>query len=215
MKLADLDDDFARSLGEFETLDDLRKTIHGDMEDNAQAEAGKALRANLTRSLVNANVFDVPPSLMDKEVRYLTQEYGENLIKAGMSNEKVKELILANEEDLKATAREHVRLMYLVNRIAENEEIETEDSEIRDVVGQAARQMGRPVAELMDQYTEDGTINEITFNIIRNRVYDTILESATIKEVKVKPEETPKEGKSVKGKEGKKSKKKAKRETKK
>jgi hypothetical protein len=45
----------------------------------------------------------------------------------------------------------------------------------------------------MDQYTEDGTINEITLNIVRNKVFDKLLETAKVKDVKVKEEkaETP------------------------
>lgn len=199
MRIPDLDDEFARSVGEFETLDDLKKVIHQDLEGTAKADGEKGLRANLIRSLLDANEFDVPPSLVDKEIRYLTQEYGENLLRSGMSNDKVKELILANEEDIKRTAREHVRHMYLVNRIAEKEGIKAEQAEIQAVVAQAAQQMGKPAKELMDQYTEDGTINEVILNIVRNKVYDMILESATIKDVKVS-EPKPEEEKGKKGK---------------
>ncbi|UCF31162.1 MAG: trigger factor [bacterium] len=192
MKIPDLNDDFARTIGEFETLEDLRKNIQDDMDEAANTEAEKALRANLTRSLLDSNVFEVPPSLVDKEIRYLTQEYGENLLRGGLSNEKVRELIMANEADIKRAAGEHVRLMYLVNRIAEKEEIKAEQKEILSVVAQAAQQMGRPVNELMDQYSEDGTVNEIAFNIIRNKVFDTILESATVSDVRLKEGDTGK-----------------------
>jgi trigger factor len=193
VRLAELDDDFAKAMGEFETLDDLRKTIREDLEKTAAEDSEKALRANLAHKLLETNVFDVPPSLVDKEIRYLGQEYGENLIKSGMSHEKVNEMILANEENIKKTSADHVRMMYMVGRIAEKEEIKAEITEIQAVIAQAAQNTGKPPKELMDQYTEDGTINEITLNIVRNKVFDKLLETAKVKDVKVKEEkaETP------------------------
>ncbi len=188
VRLAELDDDFARTMGEFETLDDLKKNIRKDLEKSAEEDSEKALRTNLAQKLLETNVFDVPPSLVDKEIRYLGQEYGESLIRSGMSSEKVNELIMANEENLKRTAAEHVRMMYIIGRIAEKEEVKAEVAEIQAVIAQAAQNTGKTPKELMDQYTEDGTINEITLNIVRNKVFDKLLENTTVKKVKVKGE---------------------------
>jgi trigger factor len=214
IRLAELDDDFARTMGEFETLGDLRETIQKDLEKAAEEDSEKALRANLAQKLLETNIFDVPPSLVDKEIRYLGQEYGESLIRSGMSHEKVNEMIMANEENIKRTAKDHVRMMYIVGKIAEKEEIKAEVGEIQAVIAQAAQSTGKPPKELMDQYTEDGTINEITLNIVRNKIFDKLLESATIKEVKVKEQEESKpagkKGEKDEGAKGRKGAKKAK-----
>lgn len=209
VRLAELDDEFAKTIGEFEALDDLREAVRKDLEKAAEEESEKALRANLAKKLLEINVFDVPPSLVDKEIQYLGQEFGENLIRSGMSHEKVNEMILANEENLKNTARDHVRMMYLVGQIAEKEGIKAEIADIQAVIAQMAQNQGKKPGELMDQYTEDGTLNQISLNIVRNKVFDRLVEMAEVKRVKLKDQE---EGKAAgkKGEKGEKGKSKAK-----
>jgi len=188
VRIAELDDEFAKTIGEFKALDDLKEAILKDLEKAAEEDSEKALRGNLAKKLLEDNVFDVPPSLVDKEIQYLGQDFGENLIRSGMSHEKVNEMIMANEENLKNTARDHVRMMYLVGRIAEKEEIKAEIAEIQAVVAQAAQSQEKQPKEIMDKFTEDGTINEITLNIVRNKVFDKLVEGSKVKRVELKEE---------------------------
>ncbi|NOY87442.1 MAG: trigger factor [Deltaproteobacteria bacterium] len=188
LDIPDLDDEFASTVGEYRTVDELRKAVREDMEKIRGTDSERALRSNLTRKLVDANVFDVPPSLVDKELRFLVQDYGEKLTRAGVPDEKIKELILANEEGLKDTAKEHVRLMYVISEIADVEKIEAKDAEIDAVVRHAAAQTGKRYEDLQEEYSSDGTIKEITFSILRDKVFNHILENAVITETEAKNE---------------------------
>ena len=79
-------------------------------------------------------------------------------------------------------------MMYLVGRIAEKEEIKAEIAEIQAVVAQAAQHQEKQPKEIMDKFTEDGTINEITLNIVRNKVFDKLVEGSQVKRVKLEEE---------------------------
>ena len=83
-------------------------------------------------------------------------EYGDNMVQSGMDNDKVRQAILENEEHLKKTAAETIRLLYIIKAIGEKEELEASEEEIRDEVG---------------------------FNVIREKVFKILLDSAKIKEV--------------------------------
>ena len=120
----------------------------------------------------------------DRELRNLVQGYGQNLQHAGMSNEKIREMILANEENLKKTATQQIRLMYVIGEIAEKEDLKADAEEIRSVVERRAQKSGRDVEELMKEFAGDGTLADIGFNIAREKVFEMLLEKATIKEVK-------------------------------
>ncbi len=188
LKLPDLDDEFVKSVSEYETVKDLTGMIRKDLEKLREEESEKALKAHLSVKLVEDNQFDVPPSLVDSELRYLVQEYGENLVRSGMPSEKVKDVILEHEDQMKKTAADHVRLVYVINKIAESEKIQATREQVEDLVRDAAVRTGQDFDDLQKKYTEDGTIRDIAFGIVREEVFKLLIEKADIKEIKVTPE---------------------------
>jgi trigger factor len=183
LQLPELDDEFAKDQGEFKDLDELMAAIRENMSRMKASDSEKALRRNLTKRLVDDNVFEVPPSLADKELRRIVQEYGDNMVQSGLDNDKVREAILENEEHLKKTAGETIRLLYIITQIAEKEDIEASEEDIRDVVTGMAARVGKPEEDLMEEYSKDGTLSEIGFNIVREKVFALLLEKANITEV--------------------------------
>jgi trigger factor len=188
LKLPDLDDEFAKSVSEHETVKDLTDMIRQDLEKLREEESEKALKGNLSAKLVEDNQFDVPPSLVDSELRYLIQEYGENLVRSGMPSEKVKDVILEHEDHMKTTAADHVRLVYVINNIADAEKIQATREQVEDLIREAALRTGKDFDDLQKKYTEDGTIRDVAFGIVREEVFKLLIGKADIKEVKVKPE---------------------------
>ena len=183
LQLPELDDEFAKDQGEFKGLEELKVAIRENMSRMKTSDSEKALRRNLTKRLVDDNVFEVPPSLADKELRRIVQEYGDNMVQSGLDNDKVREAILENEEHLKKTAGETIRLLYIITQIAEKEDIEASEEDIRDVVTGMAARVGKPEEDLMEEYSKDGTLSEIGFNVVREKVFTLLLEKANIKEV--------------------------------
>jgi trigger factor len=204
LQLPDLDDEFAKSFGKFETMDDLMSGIRDDILKTREEEATRELRGNLARRLVEDNAFDVPPSMVERELRYMVHEYGENLKHAGVSNNRIRDMILANEENLKKNAADQVRMLYIIGEIAEKEDIKATADEIKDAVTRRAQKAGRETEDLMKELAADGTLADIGFNIAREKVFARLLEKATIREVKTGSGNT---GKEKKEKQTKKSKK--------
>ena len=199
LHLPDLDDDFAKEQGEFKDVEELKAAIRENMSRMKASDSEKALRRNLTQRLVDDNVFEVPPSLVDGELRRIVQEYGDNMIQSGLDNDKVKESILENEEHLRKTATETIRLLYIITAIGEKEEIVASEEEIYGVVTGMASRMGKSADELMEEYSKEGTLSEIGFNVVREKVFAMLLEEATIKEVGAE-EKKPAKAKKTKGK---------------
>jgi trigger factor len=183
LQLPELDDEFAKDQGEFKNMEELRGAIRENMSRMKASDSEKALRRNLTKRLVDDNVFEVPPSLADRELRRIVQEYGDNMIKSGLENDKVREAILENEEHLKNTAAETIRLLYIITQIAEKEDIKASEEDILDVVTGMAGRMGKPTEDLMEEYSKDGTLSEVGFNIVREKVFALLLEKANISEI--------------------------------
>jgi len=201
LQLPELDDEFARDQGDFKDMEELRAAIRENVGRMKASEADKALRRDLTRRLVKDNIFEVPPSLVDRELRHIVQEYGENMVQSGFDNEKVRQAILENEKDLKKTAAENIRLLYIIKTIGEKEKVEASEDEIRSVVAGMASRMGRQPDDLLQEYSKDGRIDEVGFNVIREKVFKLILDAAKIREVaEGEAPAKPATGKKAKGK---------------
>ena len=201
LQLPDLDDEFAKDQGEFKTLDELKAAITDNMSRMKASDAEKALRRNLTKRLVDDNNFEVPPSLVDRELRRIVQEYGDNMIQGGLDNDKVREAILENEDHLKETAAETIRLLYIIKAIGEKEEMQANEEEIREVVAGMAARMGKSPNDLLEEYTKEGALDEVGFNVIREKVFKLLLDSAKITEVGEEAEEKKPKAKKSKKKE--------------
>src|SRR5947207_16489 len=74
--LAELTDDFAREVGDFEDLDALRRAIREDLEQDAQREADARVRAALLEQIVQANRVEAPRPLVERALAAYAQAYG-------------------------------------------------------------------------------------------------------------------------------------------
>jgi len=198
LQLPELDDEFAKDQGEFANLDELKGAIRENLTRVRASDSEKALRQNLTQRLAEDNVFEVPPSLVDRELRRIIQEYGDNMIESGLDNDKVREAILENEDHLKKTAAETIRLLYVIKAIGEKEGMEATEEEVRHVITGMAGRMGKSTDELMEEYTREGALEEVAFNVIREKVFKKVIDSAKIKIVSQGEEKPRAKKKSVK-----------------
>lgn len=110
-------------------------------------------------------------------------------------------MILSNEENLKKNAADQVRMFYIIGEIAEKEDLRADEDELKGAVARRAQKAGRDTDELMKEYAANGTLADIGFNIAREKVFEMLLEKATIKEVKAgqgKEDKKEKEGKGKK-----------------
>ena len=70
-----LDDEFAKDVGEFDTLDALRERIQQDLQREAEAEADRNLKSDLLKQLAARVAVDVPDSLVEREIDRRTEEF--------------------------------------------------------------------------------------------------------------------------------------------
>src|SRR5205814_9434112 len=78
--LPDLDDEFAKDLGEFATLEALRARVREDLEHEAKHAADRAVRGDLMKQLAARVPFEIPPSLVEREMDRRIEEFARRLI---------------------------------------------------------------------------------------------------------------------------------------
>jgi trigger factor len=166
--LPELNDAFAKELGEFADLGDVRKRIREGMEAEKKHNAEREAKDKLVAELVKRNDFEVPEALVDHQIDIRLDRGLRALAAQGMKTEDMKKMDLNRlRGGQRDQAVQEVKAALLLEKIAEEEKIEVSDAEIdREVVALAEQSKQTPEA-IRSRLTRDGALDRIR-NRIRN-----------------------------------------------
>jgi len=166
--LPELNDAFAKELGEFADLGDVRKRIREGMEAEKKHNAEREAKDKLVAELVKRNDFEVPEALVEHQIDIRLDRGLRALAAQGMKTEDMKKMDLNRlRGGQRDQAVQEVKAALLLEKIAEEEKIEVSDAEIdREVVALAEQSKQTPEA-IRSRLTRDGALDRIR-NRIRN-----------------------------------------------
>jgi trigger factor len=169
-ELPTADDEFARSLGNFESLEALRSRIREDLEAEAEREAEREVRRQLMQQVLDANPFEAPPSLV--------QQYLDSLFQApeGVDPEE----LAAAKEQARPAAEYGVRRMLVIDRVAELESLHAGHEDVDARVQEIAQENGVEAAEVRRQLARGGRLQAIAQDLTEERVYHYLKSLSTI-----------------------------------
>jgi len=181
--LPTLDDEFAKDHGECATLDELKSRIRGRLEDELGHYQNEELKEKLVDRLIEAHSFTIPPSMVERQTRYLMERYQNQI--AGQRDSGAGALPLMEEvkKNLEARATRQVHATLLVERIAQLERIEITDKDVQDRVDSLARAAGDRAKNLREIYSRADARDDLRSQMVFDRTLGFLLERATIKEV--------------------------------
>jgi len=166
--LPELNDAFAKELGEFNTLDDVRKQIRQNMMAERQHDAEHQAKDKLVAELIKRNEFELPEALVERQIDLRLERGLRALAAQGMKAEDLKKMDLnrlrAGQRD---QAVQEVKASLLLNQIAEEEKIEVSDQEIDREVEALAQQSKQSAEAIRTRLTREGALDRIR-NRIRN-----------------------------------------------
>ncbi|MBV9574453.1 MAG: trigger factor [Acidobacteriales bacterium] len=162
----DLNDQFAKELGEFSTLDDVRKRIREGMEAERKQHAENEAKDKLLSELVKRNEFEIPEALVERQIDVRLERGLRALAAQGMKPEAIKKMDFARlRTGQRDQAVQEVKASLLLERIAEEEKIEVGAEEIESEVQALAKQSQQPPEAIRARLTRDGALDRI-----RNRI---------------------------------------------
>jgi trigger factor len=178
-----LDDELAKDLGDFESLEALRARVRADLEREALQEAEREVRAELLRQLAARVAFDVPSSLIDREIDRRVEEFVRRLIEQQIDPMRTN----INWEDFrerqKDAAAEAVRSALVLDEIARREGVSISEGEVEAEVARHAERTGRSVASVRARLEKEGGLARVYSGLRRERTLDAVLAKATVTEV--------------------------------
>ena len=164
----DLNDDFAKEVGEFSTLAEVKQKIREGMEHERRHATERDAKDKLLSDLISRNQFEVPDALVEHQIDIRLERGLRALAAQGMSSEHMKKMDLprlrAGQRD---QAVQEVKATLLLEKIAEEEKIEVGDDEINREIEALATQTKQTAEAIRARLTRDGALDRIR-NRIRN-----------------------------------------------
>ncbi len=176
--LPEMDDEFAKDLGEFETLDALRERIEKDLTEEAEAAAKREVRTDLLKQLAQRVTFTVPQALVDREIDRRLEEFARRLMEQGVDPRQANVDWAQFREAQRAPARDAVAGALVLDEIARRENLAVGAEDIDKEIEQYATRSGRTPAVVRAQLEKDGGIARLHAGLRREKAVDYAMSRA-------------------------------------
>ncbi len=191
MELPALDDDFAKDLGEYASLEDLRKEIRKNLESFVQQKAKNESRNKLLKEIIEKTTFDIPNSMIEKEMSALFQRVQERTgYFAEDINQFTSTLGLNPEEfsqKLKEEAGANIKSTLVLSEIAKKEDLKVPEEKFRELIEAVAKRNNRNVEELEKFIADNNSRENIESELLLEQSLDFIYSKAVVKKAKPIP----------------------------
>jgi trigger factor len=180
-QLPDLDDEFAKDQGDFESLDALRERIRTDLTTARMSWANAELRRTLMDSLIERTPFDLPAGLVAKQLeRQLAT--ARSRLEDAMPEQALEAQLERWKEQWRGRAEREVREMLLLEAVAKAEGITAEDEEVEARVEEMANAQGISPAVLRRAIGEGDLHGALRAQIVDEKALDFLSREAKIEE---------------------------------
>jgi trigger factor len=174
-----LDDELAKDLGDFENLDALRTRVRGDLEHEAMHDAERELRSELLKQLAARVTFEVPASLLDREIDRRMEDFVRRLMDQPIDPMKVNINWEEFREKQREAASEAVRSALALDEVARREHIAASEEDVDAEVERYAERSGRSAAAVRAKLEKEGGIARLYSGLRREKTVNFLLSRAT------------------------------------
>ncbi|MDP8981520.1 MAG: trigger factor [Acidobacteriota bacterium] len=177
-ELPELNDEFARDLGDFQTVDDLREEARKSMTREREASAQMAAKDELVKKLVESHDFPVPEVFLDRQIESQVEYQFRQLAERGVDPATLQIDWAKVKESQRPKAIHDVKASLLIDKVAEAEHIETTQDEVDREVQRIAKAQREPAAAIRKKLEQDGNLGRIAYRIRSDKTLNFLFEHA-------------------------------------
>ena len=178
--LPGLDDEFARDLGEFDTLGVLRERVGADLQREAEAAARRQVRNDLLKQLSARVPFALPASLLDREMDRRVEEFARRLMEQKIDPRQADIDWAEFREAQREPAHDAVASAIVLDQVLRRESLTVGPEALDKEIEQLALRMGRTPEAVRAQLEKDGSISRIYTGLRREMAVDFAMARANI-----------------------------------
>ena len=186
-KLPPLDDEFAKTVGEFDTLEALKEDVRGRVAEMKQQMAQDQLRSLALDALVDAVPVEPPEKLVEDEFKHRLEHFEADLKQHGLTMEEYGRQAELTELEIRRDIRDQVtrslRAELILEQVAKEAEIKVDDDEIGQEIALAAMRSGRDPKEVAEQVVRSGRLGTVAADVLRRKALDHVVENIDVQTV--------------------------------
>lgn len=192
-ELPELDDDFAQEASEFDTLEELRDDVRERLTRGKRLEQAASARDAVLESLLEKVEIPLPETMVTEELNARRGNLEQQLMMAGMTLEKYLEDEKQTQEefeaDLERRVRDAVAAQFLLDEIADKEEMGVDQPELTQHMIRRAQQSGQDPQEFVNHMFEHNHVPDLVQEIRRGKALQLLVEGATVTDAAGNPVE--------------------------
>jgi trigger factor len=175
--LPELDDAFAKQMGEYETVDAFKEKLREHMANDKRRRMESEAKDKMLAGFIERFQFPVPESLLQQQIDARLDRGLRALAQQGMTTEQMRQLDFAR---LRAAQRDsalnEVTGSLILDRIAETENVQVSDEELEAQLQLLAYQAREPIETLRKRLTEDGGLARIREQLLREKIVNQLFD---------------------------------------
>lgn len=179
--LPPLDDEFAKDLGDYESLEALTAKLKEDLQKEREKGLDRQLKDQIVDQLMKQNPMEVPPSLVEEQTHALISETKMRLASQGMD---LKDVGMNEEKlhgDYEPMAERQVKTFLIIEKIATQEGITASDEEVEGRLKEISERSRQKFDAVKRYYEKNGLLPEVKAGILSEKTLNFLLEKADVK----------------------------------
>ncbi len=181
-KLPELDDDFAKDIGEAETWAEYRAKLEKEILEEDQQQAEMEARQRLVTELLNRNKVEVAPSMISREVSAQVNMYKQQLAQQGLTLAQLGMTEAQLAQQMQGRARYNVSAFMLLDAIGKKHEIVIDDETLNAELKELAEERGENVDRMRAQMEKNNQILLLRAQLREAKILDLLMEKAEVTE---------------------------------
>ncbi len=183
-ELPELDDDFAQTASEFDTVAELTEDVRLRLVRGKRLEQAAAARDAVLEKVLDLVEVPLPEAVVEAELQARRENVQQQLTYAGMTMEQYLDsegqTVDEFEKDLEERVRDAVAAQFILDEVAKKEEIGVDQTELSEHIFRRAQQSGQDPNEFAKHMMEHNHIPEMVSEVVRGKALATIVESAKV-----------------------------------
>lgn len=175
-----LDDEFAKDVGDFETLQALRDRVQQDLQREAEAEADRTLRGDLLKALSERITVDIPDSLVERELDRRTEEFARRLMDQNIDPRRANIDWDQFRDSQREASLDSVKSALVLDEISRRDNITVTEDDIEKDVAQYAERSGLTAAAVRARLEKEGALSRLAAGLRREKTMDFVLSQAQV-----------------------------------
>lgn len=180
-ELPAIDDELAKKVSKFETLDELKADIRKNLEENAERTAENDQKSAAIEMAANNITVDIPAVMIDNRVTAMIQEMAMRLEQQGMKLEQYLQYagtdIAKLREQYRETAEKNVKTDLMLEEVAKAEDIKVEAKDLDEEVAAMAAAYGAMPQQVQKIIKEQGRIGDLAASVLRKKTAQFIIDN--------------------------------------